>query len=205
MFWKLVYGNIEHRPVRAALSTLLIAVPVALLLTVAGLRPVLVKDTKVFNGGSAVSRTTGPSPERFTPTPAPESPFRQAPANPLVAVSFVYCFAVIVLSMHGAVLQRTREIGILRSMGASKFFVMRIVLAEAVLFGLGGAVLGAVLSQGMREALTNLGLAASRHAVTWAWWPFTVCAVVGAAILGACYPCITAARLNVVDALAYDD
>jgi putative ABC transport system permease protein len=109
------------------------------------------------------------------------------------------------VSMYGAVLQRTREIGILRSMGASKLFVMRMVLTEAVLFGLNGAVFGVVLSLGMREVLTNLGLAASRRAMTWEWWPFIVCGVVGTAILGACYPSISAARLNLVDALTYED
>ncbi|HEY6252932.1 MAG TPA: FtsX-like permease family protein, partial [Candidatus Angelobacter sp.] len=41
-----------------------------------------------------------------------------------------------------AVLQRTREIGILKSLGASKSFILEVILAEAVLLGAGGTVLG---------------------------------------------------------------
>lgn len=169
MFWKLVFANIEHRPIRAVLSTLLIAVPVTLLLTMAELRPVVLKNA------SPASSASAPPLQRL------------APANPLVAVSFVYCFGVILLSMHGAVLQRTAEIGVLRFLGASRPFVIRIVLAESVLFGVSGAVLGMVLSQSLIRGLTTLGLAASRDAMHWESWLFTVCGVAGAALLGAAY------------------
>jgi hypothetical protein len=81
----------------------LIAIPVTLMLTVADLRPVLARDAEMLNGGSAVSRTPSPSVEIFTPAPPPDGPFRQAPANALVAVSFVYCFGVIMLSLESGV------------------------------------------------------------------------------------------------------
>ena len=41
------------------------------------------------------------------------------------------------LSMYMAVLQRTREIGILKSLGASKGFILGVIEAEAALLGLG--------------------------------------------------------------------
>ena len=50
--------------------------------------------------------------------------------------------------MYMAVLQRTREIGILKSLGASKAFILGIILMESVLLGIGGTVLGIVMSFG---------------------------------------------------------
>jgi len=52
--------------------------------------------------------------------------------------------------MYMAVLQRTREIGILKSLGASKGFVMGIILAEAFALGLGGTIAGIAFSFGTR-------------------------------------------------------
>ena len=58
--------------------------------------------------------------------------------------------------MYMAVLQRTREIGILKSLGASKGFVMGIILAEAFALGLGGTIAGIVLSFGTRWIMNAL-------------------------------------------------
>ena len=55
-----------------------------------------------------------------------------------MAIGVVIGFAVVCLSMYMAVLQRTREIGILKSLGASKAFILRIILVEALLLGVGG-------------------------------------------------------------------
>jgi hypothetical protein len=50
--------------------------------------------------------------------------------------------AVASLSMYMAIQQRTREIGILKSLGASKLLVLKIILLEALFLGLGGSILG---------------------------------------------------------------
>ncbi|MEO7651017.1 MAG: ABC transporter permease, partial [Bryobacteraceae bacterium] len=62
--------------------------------------------------------------------------------NVMIGISVFIGFAVVCLSMYMAVLQRTREIGILKSLGASKAFVLNIILREAVLMALAGTVLG---------------------------------------------------------------
>ena len=69
----------------------------------------------------------------------------------MIGISVFIGFAVVCLSMYMAVLQRTREIGILKSLGASKAFLLSIILREAVLMALAGAVLGA-LYPGLRAA-----------------------------------------------------
>ena len=47
-------------------------------------------------------------------------------------------FLVIFQSMYTAVMERTREIGILKSMGASKFYIINVILRETVVLALGG-------------------------------------------------------------------
>ena len=44
----------------------------------------------------------------------------------IIGIGVVIGFAVVCLSMYMAVLQRTREIGILKSLGASEGFILRI-------------------------------------------------------------------------------
>ena len=50
----------------------------------------------------------------------------------VIGIGVVIGFAVVCLSMYMAVLQRTREIGILKSLGASKGFILGIILSEAL-------------------------------------------------------------------------
>jgi putative ABC transport system permease protein len=61
-------------------------------------------------------------------------------------------FIVIFQAMYTAVMERTREIGILKSMGASKLYIVNVVLRETVLLALGGIVLGIVVSLAARAA-----------------------------------------------------
>src|SRR5665213_1643942 len=60
------------------------------------------------------------------------------------------------ISMYMAVLQRTREIGILKSLGARNSFVMGLILAEAFVMGLGGTIFGIVLSYGSQYAIHSV-------------------------------------------------
>jgi putative ABC transport system permease protein len=60
--------------------------------------------------------------------------------NVMVGIAIVIAFAVVCLSMYMAVLQRTREIGILKSLGASRGYVLQLIVAEAFVMGLSGTV-----------------------------------------------------------------
>ncbi len=69
-------------------------------------------------------------------------PFLRPLLNVIIGVAVLIGAAVASLSMYMAVQQRTREIGILKSLGASKLLIIRIILMEAFCFGLGGNLLG---------------------------------------------------------------
>jgi putative ABC transport system permease protein len=122
----------------------------------------------------------------------------------IIGISIVIGFAVVSLSMYMAVLQRTREIGILKSLGATKFFVLGMILAEAFSLGLGGTIFGILLSYASRYAIHAAMPASLPQAIVYIWWPIAGAIAMGAALLGALYPGMMAVRQDPIEALAYE-
>ena len=118
--------------------------------------------------------------------------------------SVLFGFIVVALSMYMAVLQRTREIGILKSLGASKGFVMGIILAEACGLGVGGTAAGIALSFGTRWLLNVVTPASFPQAIVVTWWPIAGSIAVGGAVLGSIFPGVLAVRQDPIEALAYE-
>jgi putative ABC transport system permease protein len=121
----------------------------------------------------------------------------------VVGISVVIGFIVIFQAMYTAVMERTREIGILKAMGASKFYIVNVVLRETALLALAGIVLGIVVSLAARAALAHkfplLQVVVDRGWIVRA----TLIAIAGA-IAGALYPAFQAAQKDPIDALAYE-
>ena len=120
----------------------------------------------------------------------------------VIGVGVVIGFLVVSLSMYMAVLQRTREIGILKSLGASKGFILRIIWVEALALGLGGTLLGIVMSFGawwLIDAFVPIPVE-----IVTAWWPIAGIITLAGASLGALYPGLRAAEHDPIEALAYE-
>jgi putative ABC transport system permease protein len=122
----------------------------------------------------------------------------------IVAIGVVIGFAVVCLSMYMAVLQRTREIGILKSLGGSKAFILRIILAEALLLGVGGTALGIVLSYGALWLIKTLVPASIQMVIAYDWWPIALLITLVGTGLGSLYPGFMAAQNDPIEALAYE-
>ncbi|MFJ4657693.1 FtsX-like permease family protein [Nocardia sp. NPDC088792] len=106
-----------------------------------------------------------------------------------------------------ALLERRRELGILRAVGSSRRFALRMVLAEAAAIGVVGAGLGVVF--GLTDQYFYSLLAADVLGIDVAFRPGPLLAVftVGAlalSLLGSIPPAVRAARLNIVDAVSAD-
>ena len=123
--------------------------------------------------------------------------------NVVVGISVVIGFIVIFQAMYAAVMERTREIGILKAMGASRLYIVNVVLRETVLLALGGIVLGIVVSLAARVGLGHrfplLPIIVGGNWILRA----TFIAIAGA-IAGALYPAFKAAQKDPIDALAYE-
>jgi putative ABC transport system permease protein len=121
----------------------------------------------------------------------------------VIGVSLIIGFLVIFQSMYAAVMERTREIGILKAIGASKFYIINAILRETGLLAMLGIVLGIgfsfVASWAIRQRFPLVQVVVSGD------WVFRamVVAVVGA-IAGALYPAFKAAGKDPIEALAYE-
>jgi putative ABC transport system permease protein len=122
----------------------------------------------------------------------------------VIVIGVVIGFAVVCLSMYMAVLQRTREIGILKAIGGSNGFILRIILAEAMVLGLGGTVLGILMSFGAWWLIRTLVPSSLAIEIVPLWWPIAGAITLFGAGLGALYPGLNAARHDPIEALAYE-
>jgi len=121
----------------------------------------------------------------------------------VIAISMTIGFIVIFQAMYTAVMERTREIGILKSMGASKLYIVNVILRETVMLAFGGILLGILISLAARVGIAHR-IPTLRVVVTGGWilWT-TIIAIVGS-MLGAMYPAYRAAQKDPIEALAYE-
>lgn len=121
----------------------------------------------------------------------------------VIGIAVIIGFLVIFQSMYTAVLERTREIGILKSLGASRGYILSSVLREAGLVTVVGIVLGILLTFGVKLFL-NYRFPTLSFYVPPVWWMRSLIIAFVGALLGATYPAWKAARKDPIDALAYE-
>jgi putative ABC transport system permease protein len=112
-------------------------------------------------------------------------------------------FLVIFLSMYTTITERTREIGILKSLGATKTYIISVILKEAALLTAGGIIAGFIGSVIMRKVFIGL-FPTLPVELTWDWRLYAAGLALLGSLVGAFYPALRAARLDPVDALAYE-
>jgi len=121
----------------------------------------------------------------------------------MIAVAVAIGFLVIFLSMYTTITERTREIGILKSLGASKTYIIEAILREASLLALIGilaGIAGTILAR--RLILASFPTLSVDLSVEWALRAAGL--AIAGTLVGAFYPALRAAQLDPVDALAYE-
>ncbi len=122
--------------------------------------------------------------------------------NVVVAIAAAISLLVILLAMYTTVTERTRQIGILKSLGMSKLSIAWVIEQEALFVSLLGVVTGVLLTLAVRFAImrsTSLNIEIEPR---WLLVALGVGLVGGT--LGALYPALRAARQDAVDALSYE-
>ncbi|MGH9565888.1 MAG: ABC transporter permease, partial [Candidatus Angelobacter sp.] len=121
----------------------------------------------------------------------------------VIGIAIVIGFLVIFQSMYTAVMERTREIGILKSLGASKLYIVRVILRETLLLAIAGIAAGILITFAAGKTI-HYKIPTMPVEFNFGWMVrATVIALVGA-ILGALYPAYKAAEKDPIDALAYE-
>lgn len=121
----------------------------------------------------------------------------------MVSLGIVISFLVVLMNMHTMILERTREIGILKALGFSRLDVIKMLLAETAVLTIAGSLVGIGITF-LAEAIlkqTSPGLAIL---ITTRWVIASIGLALIGASLGAAVPAFRASTVDPVDALAYE-
>jgi putative ABC transport system permease protein len=121
----------------------------------------------------------------------------------VTVIAVVVGFLAIFQSMYTAVLERTREIGILKSMGASKLTIVDVILRETAVMALAGVALGIAGTFGVQLLMVHM-FPMQHFEITGMWVARGAGIAFLGALCGAVYPAWMAARKDPIDALAYE-
>ena len=121
----------------------------------------------------------------------------------MMGLGVTISFLVVLLTMHTMVLERTREIGILKALGSSRFDILRLIVGETLLIAALGIALGLTCTYGVSAVLKHaVPTLAIKIPGDWIFRSMFL-GIVGA-VAGALYPAYRAAQSDPVDALAYE-
>jgi putative ABC transport system permease protein len=120
----------------------------------------------------------------------------------VVGVAAAISMLVILLAMYTTVTERTRQIGILKSLGMSKTAIAWVIEQEAIIVSVLGVAVGVVLTMVARVAVMRTTSLTIEIEPRWVLIALVVGLLGGT--IGALYPALRAARQDAVEALSYE-
>jgi len=121
----------------------------------------------------------------------------------MIALAVSIGFLVILLSMYTTVIERTRDIGVLKSIGASKGYIILALLDEAAFICAAGIAVGVGISYAGRAMFLS-SFPTLSILITPEWIIRSALIAMVGALLGASYPAWLASRKDAIEALSYD-
>ena len=119
----------------------------------------------------------------------------------LVVLAVAFLFVLVI--MYTLVIQRTREIGVLKALGAGTGYIVGIVLAESMILSLAGTVFGLAASFGAKAAIMHFKPLLTVD-LNWRYLLTGLATGVVGGVLSGLYPAAVAARQDPVTALSYE-
>lgn len=119
-----------------------------------------------------------------------------------IGIAAIISALVILLTMYTTVTERTRQIGILKSLGMSRLQIAWTIAKEAILISIAGTIIGIIFTLILREFTTRftaLNVEISPKVIGLVF----IVGIIGG-IAGSIYPALRSARLDPVEALSYE-
>jgi putative ABC transport system permease protein len=121
----------------------------------------------------------------------------------VTATTLIVSLLVILLAMYTTIMERTKEIGILKSLGASRGFIMGNILLESVILTATGVCAGFLLTLATIRYLGSIYPLLTIE-ITPRWMIIAAVLGISGGVVGALYPAFLAVRQDPVKALSYE-
>ncbi|MGB2634023.1 MAG: FtsX-like permease family protein [Candidatus Acidiferrum sp.] len=121
----------------------------------------------------------------------------------MVVLGIVVSFLVVLMNMHTMVMERTREIGILKALGFTRFEVTEMLLGETTVLAIIGSLVGIAITF-LTQAILKQTNPSLPIQISAGWVIASIGLALLGAALGATVPALRAASYDPVEALAYE-
>ncbi len=122
----------------------------------------------------------------------------------VIGIASIVGFIVVFMAMYTAVLERTREIGILKAVGAGPGYILRILFRETLMLAVIGTIVGICLTYGTQWLMAHAVPATLVQETVYKWWPIAGAIAIVGALVGAVVPAIRAVNQDATEALSYE-
>jgi putative ABC transport system permease protein len=122
----------------------------------------------------------------------------------VIFIAVVVGFIVVFMAMYTAVLERTREIGIIKAVGGSSGLVLNILLRETLLLAILGSLVGIAMTYGTQWLMQHSVPASLVQETVYLWWAYAAAIAIVGAMLGVIVPGVKAVKQDVTEALSYE-
>jgi putative ABC transport system permease protein len=122
----------------------------------------------------------------------------------VIAIAVIVGFIVVFMAMYTAVLERTREIGIIKAVGGSSALVLGLLLRETLLLAVLGTLLGIAMTYGTQWLMQHAVPASLVQETVYWWWLYAGGIAIVGSMLGVVVPGVKAVKQDVTEALSYE-
>jgi len=122
----------------------------------------------------------------------------------VIGIAMVVGFIVVFMAMYTAVLERTREIGILKAVGGSSALILGMLMRETLLLAILGTILGILMTYLTQWIMLHVVPNSLVQETVYSWWPIAAAIAISGSLIGAIVPGIKAVRQDATEALSYE-